>query len=165
MTELMTFDDTKTKPYLHGFDDRHRARGAHGRRLGAQRRRQLQERRRLGLERAEAVPDRGRHDAGLRQNVAIPGFWTETVPSQGQQDVGAALRAAVQSPRTTLVPGYEVLCRKTMGFVDLPDIKDGKVTSGRVDANNLLLRAQEALDWSSASRSRTAAATSAKRTA
>jgi len=35
------------------------------------------------------------------------------------------------------LPGYEVLCRKTMGFVDLPDTKDGKPINGKRDANNL----------------------------
>jgi len=35
------------------------------------------------------------------------------------------------------VPGYEILCRKTMGFVDLPDTKDGKIINSRRDANNL----------------------------
>ena len=34
-------------------------------------------------------------------------------------------------------PGYEVLCRKTIGFVDLPDMVDGKPTNGKIDANNL----------------------------
>ena len=35
------------------------------------------------------------------------------------------------------MPGYEILCRKTMGFVDLPDTKDGKIINSRRDANNL----------------------------
>ena len=34
---------------------------------------------------------------------------------------------------------YEVLCRKTLGFVDLPDAGDGRVKGGRIDATNLYL--------------------------
>jgi len=41
------------------------------------------------------------------------------------------------NPEDAFVPGYEILCRKTMGLVDLPDTKDGKIVNGRREANNL----------------------------
>jgi len=47
------------------------------------------------------------------------------------------VRAQVQPARSEHDAGYEILCRKTMGFVDLPAAKDGKPIQGKVDANNL----------------------------
>ena len=70
-------------------------------------------------------------------NVIIPGFWTATAPSaDGKTWVPKC------APKYTVgaqghVPGYEVLCRKTMGFVDLPDTSGDKVKGSRIDANHL----------------------------
>jgi hypothetical protein len=33
----------------------------------------------------------------------------------------------------------EVLCRKTLGFIDLPEITNGKVSSSRIDSNHLFV--------------------------
>ncbi len=70
-------------------------------------------------------------------NVVIPGFWTATKPSDdGKTWVGAC------APKYTVgakghVKGYEVLCRKTLGFVDLPDETGDKVKGSRIDSNHL----------------------------
>ena len=135
MTEVMTFDDTKTKPYLHGFM--------------------------IGIAMEARMGGGSKRDAGgnyvsgdgwgwsaqkpfqtqegssqVYQNVSIPGFWTETVPAKdGKTWVPRC--AARFNPEDRFVRGYEILCRKTMGFVDLPDTKDGKIVNGRRDATNL----------------------------
>jgi hypothetical protein len=135
MTELMTFDDTKTKPYLHGFEigialearmgggSARNADGGYksgdGWGWSAQKPFQTQE-----------------GSTQVYQNVSIPGFWTETVPSKDGK-TWVARCAPRFNPDDKFVPGYEILCRKTMGLVDLPDTKDGKIINGRRDANNL----------------------------
>jgi hypothetical protein len=135
MTELMTFDDTKTKPYLHGFmigialearmgggsarNDDGSYKSGDGWGWSAQKPFQTQE-----------------GSTQVYQNVSIPGFWTDTVPSQdGKTWVPKC--ATRFNPADKFVPGYEILCRKTMGFVDLPDTKDGKIVNGKRDANHL----------------------------
>ncbi len=72
-------------------------------------------------------------------NVGIPGFWTHTVPSpDGTAWIGkCAPKFDPDDP--THAPGYEVLCRKEKGFVDLPDLVDGKVASSKKDAINLFV--------------------------
>ncbi len=72
-------------------------------------------------------------------NVTIPGFWTSTVPSKD----GKAWEPKC-GPRWTAGTaenpgGYEAICRKTMGFVDLPDASGEKVKSSRIDANHLFV--------------------------
>ncbi|MDB4956411.1 MAG: hypothetical protein JWO36_3980 [Myxococcales bacterium] len=136
MTELMTFDDTRTKPYLHGFEI--------GIALEA----------RMGGGSARN-PD-GSYKSGdgwgwnamkpfqtadgkaqAYVNVNIPGFWTQTVPSKDGKTWTPKCSPRFHPDDPAHVPGYEVLCRKPLGFVDLPAMKDGKVTNGKVDANNL----------------------------
>lgn len=70
-------------------------------------------------------------------NVIIPGFWTQTAPSKDGKswEPRCAPRFTAGSPE--LAAGYEVLCRKTMGFVDLPDTTGDKVKGARIDANHL----------------------------
>jgi hypothetical protein len=72
-------------------------------------------------------------------NPAIPGFWTDTKPSDdGKTWVGkCANKYTPGAPG--YVKGYEVLCRKTLGFVDLPEIVNGKVSSSRIDSNHLFV--------------------------
>jgi len=72
-------------------------------------------------------------------NIGIPGFWTHTVPSpDGTAWVGkCAPKFDPDDPKHA--PGYEALCRKAQGFVDLPAQKDGKVTSAKIDAVNLFV--------------------------
>jgi hypothetical protein len=135
MTELMTFDDTKTKPYLHGFE----IGIALEARMGGGSARNADGSYKSGDGwgwSAQKPFQTSEGSTQVYQNVAIPGFWTETVPSKdGKTWVPRC--AARFNPEDKFVPGYEILCRKTMGFVDLPDTKDGKIVNGRRDANNL----------------------------
>jgi hypothetical protein len=70
------------------------------------------------------------------QNVAIPGFWTDTAAAK-DGSTWMPRCAPRFNPEDKFIKGYEILCRKTLGFVDLPDMKDGKILNGRRDANNL----------------------------
>ncbi len=71
--------------------------------------------------------------------IGIPGFWTMAVPSaDGGSWVGkCAPRFDPDHPRH--VAGYEALCRKALGFVDLPAVEGGKVTPAKIDAINLFV--------------------------
>jgi len=135
MTELMTFDDTKTKPYLHGFEigialearmGGGSARNADGSYASGD-----------GWGWSAQKPfQTSEGSTQVYQNVAIPGFWTQTAPNK--DNTAWTPRCAPRfNPEDKFVPGYEILCRKTMGLVDLPATKDGKIINGRVDANNL----------------------------
>jgi hypothetical protein len=145
MTDVMTFDDTKTKPYLHGFM------------IG------IAMEARMGggsLRNADGTYKSGdgwgwnamkpfRTADGTAQayvNVAIPGFWTKTVPSKDGTTWEPACAPRFNPADATHEPGYEVLCRKTMGFVDLPAMRDGKPYQGTIDANNLYI--EHKLKWS-----------------
>jgi len=135
MTELMTFDDTKTKPYLHGFmigialEARMgggSARNADGSYKSGDA---------WGWSAMKPFPSTG-GPIQVYQNVAIPGFWTDVSPSADNKTW--VPRCATRfNPAEQFVPGYEILCRKTMGLVDLPAMKNNVVVNGRVDANNL----------------------------
>src|SRR6185295_16707623 len=76
-------------------------------------------------------------------NVIIPGFWTKTVP---QDEVGVNGTKKIWGPACAdrfvkgtpfSADGYDVLCRKTLGFVDLPDTTGDKVKGARIDSNHL----------------------------
>ncbi|MEO8707267.1 MAG: hypothetical protein ABI867_44985, partial [Kofleriaceae bacterium] len=135
MTELMEFDESKTKPYLRGFmigialeaqmgggstrnaDGSYKAGDAWG---------------------WSAMKPFQTADGKTQQyvNVIIPGFWTQTVPINNKT-WGPACAPKYTKGAPGYVEGYEVLCRKTLGFVDLPDTSGDKVKGGRIDANNL----------------------------
>ena len=72
-------------------------------------------------------------------NLGIPGFWTDTTASpDGAAWVGkCAPKFHPDDPKHA--PGYEVLCRKAQGFVDLPAVVDGKIASAKIDAVNLFV--------------------------
>lgn len=77
-------------------------------------------------------------------NLGIPGFWTDVVAAPSPADPAKKIWKPVCAPRfdpdaTSHAPGYEVLCRKALGFVDLPADKDGKVVTSKIDANNLFV--------------------------
>jgi len=138
MTELMTFDDTQkgaSKPYLHGF----MIGIAMEARMGGGTARNADGSYKSGDAwgwSAQKPFQTSEGSTQVYQNVAIPGFWTETVPSKdGKTWVPRC--APRFNPEDKFAPGYEILCRKTMGFVDLPDTKAGKIVNGRRDANNL----------------------------
>jgi hypothetical protein len=135
MTELMTFDDTKTKPYLHGFMIGIAAEA----RMGGGSARDAEGSYKSGDGWGWSALKPFRTSDGLTQayqNVAIPGFWTETVPSKDNK-TWVPRCAQRFNPEDKFVPGFEVLCRKTMGFVDLPEHTNGKISNSKRDANNL----------------------------
>jgi len=75
-------------------------------------------------------------------DMPIPGFWTDVTQAPSPADPNKHIWKPVCAPRfdpddASHAKGYEVLCRKALGFVDLPADKDGKVVTGKLDANNL----------------------------
>src|SRR3569623_1719810 len=136
MTELMTFDDTKTKPYLHGF----LIGIALEARMGGGSARNPDGSYKSGDGWGWSVMKPLQTLDGKTQayvDVAIPGFWTATAPSKDNQTWVPICAPRFNEPKGARERGLEVLCEKMMGLVDLPVMKDGKVTSGKVDANNL----------------------------
>ena len=76
-------------------------------------------------------------DTQAYTNVIIPGFWTATKSNAD----GTAWTGAC-GPRWTkdapgFASGHDILCRKSLGFVDLPEYAAGKVRGGRIDSNHL----------------------------
>lgn len=135
MTELMTFDDTKTKPYLHGFmigialearmgggSARHED-GSYKSGDG------------WGWSAMKPFPSSG-GPIQVYQNVAIPGFWTDAKPSADNK-TWVPVCAPRFNPNDKFTPGYDGLCRKTMGIVDLPFFSNGAIKNGKVDSNHL----------------------------
>ena len=147
MTDVMTFDDTATKPYLHGFMIGIAAEARMG--GGSARNEDGSYKAGDGWGWSALKPFQTVEGTGQAYvNVAIPGFWTETVASKdGKSWVPkCAQKFDPNDPKHD--PGYEVLCRKTMGLVDLPAMKDGKPSNSKIDANNLYV--EHKLHWSSA---------------
>lgn len=136
MTELMTFDKTADKPYLHGFMIGIAAEARMG--GGSARNPDGSYKSGDGWGWSALKPFQTADSASQAYvNVAIPGFWTDAKPTEDGHAWTAkcAEKFDVNDPKHE--PGFEVLCRKTMGLVDLPAMKDGKVINGKVDANNL----------------------------
>ncbi len=144
ITDVMTYDDTKTKPYLHGF----MIGIATEARMGGGSARNADGSYKSGDGWAWSAQKPFPSSGGpiqVYQNVAIPGFWTEVSPS-ADNSTWAPRCATRYNPAELFVPGFEILCRKTMGLVDLPAMKDGVVFAGKVDANNLYF--QHKKQWS-----------------
>ena len=139
MTELMTFDDTKTKPYRHGF----MIEIATEARMGGGSARNPDGSYKSGDGWGWGAMKPLQTADGTTQayvDVAIPGFWTDTEASKDGKTWVPKCAPRFNPADPAHAHGYEVLCRKSMGFVDLPALtggNDGKVTSGKVDANNL----------------------------
>ena len=72
-------------------------------------------------------------------NPAIPGFWTDTKPSDDGKTWVAKCADKYTAGTKGHVKGFEVLCRKTLGFVDLPDLSGGTVKSSKIDSNHLFV--------------------------
>ncbi len=70
-------------------------------------------------------------------NIGIPGFWTQAVPSADLQTWLPTCAPMFDPDDKTHKPGYEKLCRKALGFVDLPDLSGKQPASGKLDAINL----------------------------
>jgi hypothetical protein len=135
MTELMEFDESKTSPYLRGF----MIGIALEAQLGGGSTRNADGSYKAGDAWAwSAMKPFQTADGKTQQyvNVIIPGFWTKTVPVN-DKTWGPACASKYVKGEPGHVEGYEVLCRKTLGFVDLPDTTGGKVKGGRIDSNHL----------------------------
>ncbi|HTR54529.1 MAG TPA: Ig domain-containing protein [Kofleriaceae bacterium] len=149
MTDVMTFDDTQghatSKPYLHGFEIGIALEARMG--GGSARNGDGTYKSGDGWGWSAMKPFQTGDGKGQRyQNVAIPGFWTETVPSDDKTTWVPKCAPRFDAKDPAHVAGYDVLCRKTMGFVDLPAMQDGQPINGRVDANNLYL--EHKMKWS-----------------
>ncbi|MEO7095413.1 MAG: Ig domain-containing protein [Polyangiales bacterium] len=138
MNEFMKYDDTKTAKYLKTFsigiamearmgggsarkDDGTYASGD-GWAWSAQKPFQTQD---------------GKTQAYV--NVTIPGFWTQTVASKDGKSWEPKCGPRWTTGAPDVVDESDKLCRKTMGFVDLPDQSSGKNRPSRIDANNLFV--------------------------
>jgi hypothetical protein len=137
MTDVMTYDDTATKPYLHGF----MIGIALEARMGGGSARNPDHSYKSGDAwgwSAMKPFQTNDYTAQAYVNVAIPGFWTMTRPSDDKSTWIPVCAPRFDAKDPQHVPGLQVLCRKTMGFVDLPDTDaNGKVFNGRREANNL----------------------------
>lgn len=70
-------------------------------------------------------------------NIGIPGFWTLAVPSPDQSTWVPKCAPPFDADDPSHQVGYEALCRKLLGFVDLPDLASGKPAPAKLDAVNL----------------------------
>lgn len=136
MTDVMTFED-KSKPYLHGFE----IGIALEARMGGGTVRDDNGNYKSGDGWGWSAMKPFQTSDGLTQayvNVSIPGFWTATKASDDNSTWIPVCGPRWNPADSSHVPGLEKLCRKTMGFVDLPDTDaNGKVFNGKRDANNL----------------------------
>ncbi|MDB4963833.1 MAG: hypothetical protein JWP01_3832 [Myxococcales bacterium] len=142
MKEFMAYDDTKTAPYLKTFS----IGIATEARMGGGSARNPDGTYKNGdgwgwsAMKPFITPD------GKSQqytNVIIPGFWTKTVPSEDKKSWIPTCGPRWTTGDKQLAPGHDVLCRKTLGFVDLPSIESfgsgDKVKGARIDANHLFV--------------------------
>jgi hypothetical protein len=137
MSDVMSFDDTATAPYLHGF----MIGIAMEARMGGGSARNADGTYKSGDGWGWSAMKPFQTASGAAQvyvNVAIPGFWTMTAPSDDKTTWVPVCAPRFNPNDPGHVPGYQVLCRKTMGFVDLPDTDaKGRVFNGKREANNL----------------------------
>jgi hypothetical protein len=70
-------------------------------------------------------------------NLGIPGFWTAVAPSPDGKTWVGTCAPPFDPDNKSHTPGWEVLCRKALGFVDLPAQVDGKIATSKIDAVNL----------------------------
>ncbi len=138
MNEFMKYDDTKTAKYLKTFS----IGIATEARMGGGSARKDDGSYASGDGWAWAAQKPFQSQDGKTQayvNVTIPGFWTQTVPSKDGKtwEPKCGPRWTTGSP--DVVEESDKLCRKTMGFVDLPDMATGKNRPSRVEANNMFV--------------------------
>ena len=136
VNELMAFDDTGTAPYLRTFP------------IG------IAQEARMGGGSARNPDGTYKHGDGWGwsalkpfiaadgtsqqwTNVVIPGFWTHVEPSPDKQAWIGTCGPRWTKGTQAFAPGHDVLCRKPLGFVDLPDDSGAQVKGGRIDSNHL----------------------------
>jgi hypothetical protein len=80
-------------------------------------------------------------DEGVEMiSVPIPGFTTAVAPSADGTAWATVCAPKFDPADPNHKPGWEVLCRKKLGFTDLPQVgPDGKVSGSPVDAANLFV--------------------------
>jgi hypothetical protein len=142
MTDVMTFDESAKAPYLRGF----MIGIALEAQMGGGSARNADGTYKSGDAWAWSAMKPFPTADGKGQayvNVIIPGFWTKTVPVE---EVGIAGTRKIWGPACAdrfvkgtpfYAEGYDVLCRKPLGFVDLPDTSGDKVKGARIDSNHL----------------------------
>jgi hypothetical protein len=69
--------------------------------------------------------------------IGIPGFWTQAVPSAAGTAWEPACPPKFDPDHPKHTPGFEVLCRKPLGLVDLPAEASGAIASSKRDAVNV----------------------------
>jgi hypothetical protein len=145
MNEFMAFNDEKKAPYLRTFT----IGIAMEARMGGGSARNEDGSYKSGDAWAWSAQKPFQTDDGKTQayvNVTIPGFWTKTVPSEDGKTWMPLCGDRWTKDSPGWEKGYEVLCRKTMGFVDLPDTSGPqKVKSSRIDANNMFIEHKNVL--------------------
>jgi hypothetical protein len=138
VAELLSYDDSKTNPWARaGFS----ALPTEAR-LGGGSRRNDDGSYRSGDGWSWSVMKPMPNADGTAQayvNIAFPGFWTQVVPSPDGTAWAPKCAPKFDPDDASHEAGYEVLCRKPLGLVDLPAMVDGKVTSAKKDAVNLFL--------------------------
>jgi hypothetical protein len=72
-------------------------------------------------------------------DIGIPGFWTQAVPSPDGKTWAPKCAPRFDAADPAHAAGYEILCRKALGFVDQPDTSSGKVAVAKIDATNLFV--------------------------
>ncbi len=142
MTDVMTFDQSKKKPYLRGF----MIGIASEARMGGGSARKADGSYKSGDGWAWGAMKPFPTADGKSQhyiNIVVPGFWTathaadEVNPSGTRKVWGPVCADRYIKGRPGYAPGYDKLCRKPLGFVDMPVVTNGKVHGGKLDANNL----------------------------
>lgn len=139
VSELMAFDQTKTAgPHLRGFTIGIAAEAQ----LGGGSARNADGTYKSGDAWAwNALKPFPTADGKSQQwvNVRIPGFWTQTVPSENGKTWVPKCAPKYSAGEKGHVAGFEKLCRKTLGFVDLPDLSSGKPEGSKIDSNHLFV--------------------------
>lgn len=134
--ELMAFDQTKTGPHLRSFTIGIAAEAQLGGGSARNADGTYKSGDAWGWNALKPFPTAdGKSQAWV--NVRIPGFWTQTVPSPDGKTWIPKCAPKYTAGEKGHVPGYEKLCRKTLGFVDLPDLSSGKPEGSKVESNHL----------------------------
>lgn len=140
MTELLTYDDSKSAPYKRGFAIGIAMEG----RMGGGSARNPDGSYKSGDAWGWSIMKPFQTQDAKSQayvNPTIPGFWTFAVPTKDGHHYEPKCSPRFTKGDPNAMKGYEVLCRPTLGFVDLPDVKeDGTtITNSRREATNLFL--------------------------
>jgi hypothetical protein len=72
-------------------------------------------------------------------SVPIPGFTSDVKPSADGTSWQTVCAPKFDPDDKRHAPGYEALCRKKLGFTDLPMTVDGKIAPSPIDATNLFV--------------------------